>query len=1123
MHTQQTTTHVWEETVSIPTYGVGEPNAHPMFFDNRVYQGSSGRVYPYPIIETIENEKHDKPYTAVFLENEYLKLMILPQLGGRIQRAYDKTNGYDFVYYNEVIKPALVGLTGPWISGGIEFNWPQHHRPTTYMPVDYLLRENDDGSCTVLLNDVDRIHGTKAVTTITLYPGKAYIEISARLFNRTQLPQTFLWWANPAIAVNDTTQSIFPPDVHAVMDHGKRDVTTFPIATGVYYKHDYSAGVDISRYKNIPVPTSYMAYHSNYDFVGSYDYQKQAGILHVADHHISPGKKQWTWGCGDFGKAWDRNLTDENGPYIELMTGVFTDNQPDFTWMHPYEEKTFTQYFLPYKQVGSVTNGSKDIVLSLQVQPANQTANLVVYASSQVLQAKIVLTKGKKETLFSMVQDLSPNQVFSKEIRIPVCQEEELEISVYSPKGNLMLSYKPEGIHDMTLPKPAMAIGDPKTLKTIEELWLAGQHLEQYRHATFSSDPYYLEALARDPEDYRTNCAYGMLLFRRGLFTSSEKAARTAIKRSTKHNPNPTSTEAYTLLGLSLFHQEREDEAFDAFYKAIWDGNQQEISYYFLAIISARREQWETALGFTEAALEKNSHQMKARGLKILLLNKLGKTRQAEAWLHENLAIDAFDLISRFELLKFHPDTKDAFLQLLRNNSTSYILLASDYAEMGFFQKAYEVLGLCTEQNPLLLYHRAWYAEKKKKLKGIGIEEQKAEENTNELATEELIAQAEAIEDAAWFPNSLTDLHVLTFVTRKVPQAAKAHFLLGCLWYDKIQYAEAQKEWELAVTSDPHFAKAWRTLSLGYFNIQKEEEKAIQAMEQAYTLAFCDSRILFELDQLYKKCGKQPTFRKQFLDRHLDLVFSRDDLCIEYVSLLNLLGDFDTARELELSHIFHPWEGGEGKITTQYSLTFVELGKQDLISGNFEKAEEALQAVFQYPLNLNEGKLEGNKDNDAHYFLGCIAEAEGDMAVARQEWQLSTLGDLEPSEAIYYNDQSAHQLLYKGLAFRKLGDEPTADKIFTGMLTYGNEHMQQEVHIDYFAVSLPDLQVFSEDLNKKHVAHCHYLMGLGNLGLGNKKEAYEELQATLQMDPAHSYASVHTSTLIQELREKGWM
>ena len=305
---------IWEEEVSIPTYETGKPDKNPMFLEKRVYQGSSGKLYPYPTTEEISFTKTDKIWHAVWLENDYLKVMVLPELGGRIQRALDKTNNYDFVYYNHVIKPALVGLAGPWISGGIEFNWPQHHRPTTYMPVDHLITKHEDGSMTLMCSDIDQMYGTKGITSFTLYPDKAYIEIRGQLYNRTNLPQTFLWWANPAVSVNDNTQSIFPTDVHFVMDHGKRDVSRFPIARGIYYKHDYSEGVDISRYKNIPVPTSYMAEKSSYDFVGGYDYGVEAGLLHVADHHVSPGKKQWTWGNGDFGRAWDRNLTDADGP-----------------------------------------------------------------------------------------------------------------------------------------------------------------------------------------------------------------------------------------------------------------------------------------------------------------------------------------------------------------------------------------------------------------------------------------------------------------------------------------------------------------------------------------------------------------------------------------------------------------------------------------------------------------------------------------------------------------------------------------------------------------------------------------------------------------------------------------
>ena len=259
-----TRVQVWEEQVIIPTYPAAAPEKSPLFLENRAYQGSSGRVYPLPVTEKISDEKEDVAYHAIYLENEYLKVMILPEIGGRIQRAYDKTNGYDFVYYNHVIKPALVGLTGPWISGGIEFNWPQHHRPSTYSPADYFYQEHEDGSATVYVSEIDKMYGTKGMGAFTLYPGKSYIEIKGQLYNRTDMPQTFLWWANPAVPVNQHTYSVFPPDVHAVMDHGKRAVSTFPIATGEYYKYDYSEGIDISCYRNIKVPTSYMAAGSTF-------------------------------------------------------------------------------------------------------------------------------------------------------------------------------------------------------------------------------------------------------------------------------------------------------------------------------------------------------------------------------------------------------------------------------------------------------------------------------------------------------------------------------------------------------------------------------------------------------------------------------------------------------------------------------------------------------------------------------------------------------------------------------------------------------------------------------------------------------------------------------------------
>ncbi|MBO5534644.1 MAG: DUF5107 domain-containing protein, partial [Clostridia bacterium] len=611
------------EPVVIPTYGVGKADRNPMFLEKRVYQGSSGKVYPLPVIDKILDTKEDRTYTAVWLENEYIRVMVLPELGGRIQRAYDKTNNYDFVYYNEVIKPALVGLTGPWISGGIEFNWPQHHRPTTFAPTDYRTCENPDGSVSVELSEVDQMYGTKGMMRITLYPGKAYIEIRGQLYNRTALPQTFLWWANPAVAVNDHTQSIFPPDVHAVYDHGKRDVSTFPIATGVYYKHDYGAGVDISRYRNIPVPTSYMCAHSDYNFVGGYDYDKKAGILHVADHHVSPGKKQWTWGCGDFGQAWDRNLTDANGPYIELMTGMYCDNQPDFTWLKPFEEKSFTQYFMPYKEAGYVKNASKECAFNLEV--VNGRARITVYVT-QEMEIHATLMAGD-QVIYNNKEVLSPTRLIQASVRVS-CPETELTLTLESG-GRTLFRYTPAAKSIDPVPDPMPPAKEPAEIGSCEELFLTGLHLEQYRHATYLPDPYYLEALKRDPGDIRSNNAYGMLLMRRGKPDEAEPFFRAAIARMTSRNPNPYDSEPYLNLGLALLMQHRPDEAYDAFYKATWTQAQQESGYYYLACIDCRRNDPELALEHVDRSLIRNSHNLKARALRGLILKQLGRETEA--------------------------------------------------------------------------------------------------------------------------------------------------------------------------------------------------------------------------------------------------------------------------------------------------------------------------------------------------------------------------------------------------------------------------------------------------------------------------------------------------------------
>lgn len=1083
---------VWEEQVVIPTYEVGSAEKNPIFLENRVYQGSSGKVYPYPIIESIQDEKIDKVYKAVYLENKYIKIMILPELGGRIQRAYDKTNGYDFVYYNKVIKPALVGLVGPWISGGIEFNWPQHHRPTTFMPVDYILQDNADGSKTVFVNDVDQMYGTKGIAGFTLYEDSAYLEIRGQLYNRTPLPQTFLWWANPAVAVNEHTQSIFPPDVHAVMDHGKRDVSRFPIATGVYYKKDYSEGVDISRYKNIPVPTSYMAEKSAFDFVGGYDHQLQAGILHVADHHISPGKKQWTWGCGDFGKAWDKNLTDEDGPYIELMTGVYTDNQPDFTWLKPFEEKTFQQYFMPYKGIGEVKNATINGAINLEVSKSDVSIKL--YTTKRYEEARVTLyhkdENQKDHILFEEVIEISPLAIYEKNIAGEFLKESNLKIVVQSGEDTIV-SYMPVENTLSELPKPASPAKPPKEIMTNEELYLTGLHLEQYRHATFLPEDYYLEGLLRDDGDIRINNAYGCLILRRGLFEEAEVYFRKAIKRLTAFNPNPYDSEPYYNLGLSLFYQDKQKEAYEAFYKGTWTSGQQEMSYYYLAAIDAKKGKYQNALELIDKAIIKNSHNMKARSLKAIILRKLGFYDMAIEMIISNLSIDPFDYISLFEnsILDFNNQSSKVLEmnKIMRDFHENYLQAARDYAEAGFYQEAVEILRECKKPNAMVKYYEGFYESKLGQV---------------DLETKEL-EEAAAMSMDYCFPNKLEDIAVLYHAMNHNSGDHLAYYYLGNLFYDKKQYETATKLWEQSIVIKDTFPTVHRNLALSYYNKMGDPEKARTALEKAFALDTTDARIFLELDQLYKKLGMTAKDRIARYHTYKDTFLKRDDLYIEYVTLLNFLGQHKEALELIMERKFHPWEGGEGKITTQYTLSLVELAKALYKEMRYTEAKDYLLRALSYPDNLGEGKLEGTKDNHIYYYLGCIYEALQESDKANDYFSLAALGDEEPAGMMYYNDQPADMILYQGLAKLKLGNKKEANARFYKLLDYGEKHIFDKMRVEYFAVSLPDFLIFNDDLDVRNKAHCQFLIGLGNLGLGNVYQAKEAFGKALEFDQNH--------------------
>ncbi len=1103
------TVHVRRETVTLPVYEPFPPNKLPMFLEKRVYQGSSGKVYPLPVTDRIAEQKTNRTWDAVQLENEFIRVMVLPEIGGRIHVAQDKTNGYDFIYRQDVIKPALVGLAGPWLSGGIEFNWPQHHRPSTFMPADVQIEEHADGSKTVWLSEHDPLQRMKGMHGVCLHPGRAVIELKVRAYNRTPFVQTFLWWANVATRVHEAYQSFFPPDVYFVADHAKRSMSSYPLASGRYYGVDYAArarnGVppdeqprqfasmseiqaanDLSWYANIPVPTSYMCMGTHEDFFGGYDHKQRAGLIHVANHHISPGKKQWTWGNQEFGYAWDRNLTDpdangEYPPYIELMAGVYTDNQPDFSFLQPGESKTWSQFWYPIREIGPAQHANVEAAVSIQVD--GRQARIGFAVTRRQSAATLRIAAGNRVIQESIV-DLAPDRPHIAKLTLPArTRATDLGVTLLARDGTKLIGHQLRPRPQGEIPPPASEPPAPQVIASADELFVTGLHLQQYRHATRHPENYWREALRRDPGDARCNHALAAWHLRRGEVNEAERHARAAIERLTLRNPNPYDGEPYYTLGLTLRYLQRDDEAYAAFYKAAWNQAWQAAGYHALAEIDCARGHWPTALDHLERALRVNTDNLRARDLKAIVLRRLGRETEADALLRATRSLDPLDWWARH-----------LAGETLACDTQTRLDLVHDQLRAGLRAEALALLESASpEPNsgtaPLVAYTAGWVCH----LMG------------DKIAMRRWLAKAKASPPDYCFPARLEELVILTWALQAKPDDGRAAYYLGNLLYDRRRHREAIVQWERSTKREPKNATAWRNLGIGYFNVQRDPRSARHAYDRAFALDRTDSRLLYERDQLWKRIGVTPAERLRALEAHRDLVRQRDDLSVEYGSLLLLVGRADDALALVCARKFQPWEGGEGLSRALFVRAHVALGRRELAAGNAAAARRHFEEALTSPENLGEAKHLLANAGDVYFWLGCACDAAGDHAAARAAWGFAAAskGDFQEKHVAEYSEKT----YFAALAERKLGRRAAAGKLLRGLLTHARQLANTPAKIDYFATSLPAMMLFEDDLQARRVTTARFLEALALLELGQTAAGRRKLRDILRRDPSHAGAA----------------
>ena len=1080
---------VSEVDENIPTYLSGPPEPNPMFFFGRGTQGAEQRIYPYPLYDNLTNKKGDKTYHLIYLENEYIKISVLPELGGRLFSAVDKTNNYNFIYPQHVIKPALIGLTGAWISGGVEWNIPHHHRASTFSPVQYSIEQGEDGSRTIWVGELEIRHRMRWAVGYTLRPGSSIVECNVKIINRTPVENTMLCFANIAVSINKDYQVIFPPKTQWSTGHSKRSFQPWPMVDGV----------DVSWYKNNKSSHSWFAVNNEDDFVAGYDHGKNAGILNIADHHIVAGKKFFTWGVGNM---WDKILTDDDGPYLEIMVGAYSDNQPDYSWLQPGEERSFVLSLFPFRGIDGVKNANLDAAVNFDIKDGK--VNYGFYTTKAYPSATVTLKAGNNVIAEERIS-INPGKPYSKQVLVPSgLDEHELRVSI-SAGGQELVAYSPVVLQPTVRPIGYVDPKEPAQIKNDEELFLAGQRIDQFHNPTLDADPYWEEALRRDSGNVDANTGMGRICLRNAKYALAEKYFNKAIERLTAQHTTPKEVEPIYYLGVALKGQGRLDEAYTAFYKATWKQEWKAPAYYSLAEIASTQGKYTIALDHLNHALDANAYNIRTYVLKASLLRHFNRNEEAikliafakekcdpldaqlmaEQWLASK---DANAAITLFTTLNQHPINAEE--------------IAAGYSNSGLWNDGVtvlsELIALAKDVgkiSPLVYYYLGFFAERQGDLqKALAYRKQ---------------AQLQPLDYVFPFQQEVID--VLRSAITADPLDARAPYFLGNLLYDW-QPDEAVSLWEKSSALDPGAPVTWRNLAIAYSHQTAEgsKSKAIACLEKAVNNPTPFPTHLAELDQLYKSEGTSVEKRLALFEKNQKIVEKKDDALGAMINLKIFAGKTDESISILKSRTFSIWEGGSAFNTGQaWADAHLMRGLNSFKKKHFQEALTDFQTALKAPENLR-AEASNSRLNQIKYWIGCAYSAIGEKENAIQSWKevigSDTLNNFPGRMRGAGNRQV--QRYFAAIARQKLDPQADAKAIFLELTDKGKNKMTRDsVDKDYQFVNSKRLPSLDER------ALPSYLSGLGYLGLGDKTKAKEEFKAALEISPDFISAKIELNQL----------
>ena len=1067
----------------IPTYKIGNPEVDPIFFTGRVYQGAEGYIYPYPLYDVLTEEKIEKEYNVLCLNNQYVDISILPEIGGRIFSATDKTNDYHFFYTQSGVKPALIGMLGAWLSGGVEWNIPDHHRASSYMPVNWSMKENQDGSKTIWVGETELRHRLKWSVGVSVYPNRSWVEAKVKVINPTSMIQSMLYWANVSVHCNDDYQVIFPSDVQFGADHHKVYFTNWPegeTTVGSGKKEN------LSLWKNFTGSSrSIFAWGSQMNFLAGYDFGKDAGTVHVANRYVVPGKKFFLWGNNPNGEMWNKILSDKDGHYLELMVGAYSDNQPDYSWINPGEIREFSQIWYPIKGIKGVKNATVDAAVNFE--PVDNKNYRVGYCTTTLYENARVLVKYKDQVLMDKRITIDPDNYFLEELAVPdMLDMYELYTSISDSEGNLLVDYRPVEMKDKPLPK---VIDGPKSIieyKTNEELYLAGLRVDQFNNARLDYMDFYNEALSRDSMDARVNIEVGKHFIRQGEWEKAKKHLLRSQGRLAHDYTTVKNTEALYYLGYVYRMTGDSVKAEESYWAATWTPEYKHRSFYELAIMAVNENDLPKAFDLIKESLNVGARDIQALSLKAYILRKLGKEDEAKETILAIQQIDPLDFWSAAES-SFLTTGDASFLKASQKYRNDGIIAVQELLEV---VNNYMILG-ATEDAIILLndaiaagepyasYPLVYY------YKGYNLLKQ-----NNKAEALFCLNQAGMLSPLNNYPLRLEEIELFNEILKEKPDDSFAYYYLGNLYYYLGQKEAGLTNWKKSVELNPSFAIACRNVGFAY-GMKGDWDKAITFYEMAVKANPNDALLFTESDKLYEQATIAESKRLKYMESHLKTVMKHDDAVMRLLTLYNSSAQYDKAIKILTNRHFHLWEGG-GQIHQIYVDSHLMKGLNLLNNKHYKEAVLEFDFANQYPINLEVAPSSGGGYEAKTYYLSGIAYEGLNQPDKAKEC-------FEKSANTIFRGSLTDLYYYKVKSLRKLNKFDESDIVLNDM--QNQLKRMQENQIDSYAK-------FGDANQNSQQSNVLYYAGLIHLLQNDVISAKKEFVKAVQLYPGNIWARI---------------